>query len=392
MPLSYELENPSFEHRRLDASRTGPSTGVWDAFLLPVPSLSIRRSLMPRFRFLSLLAVAVLATAASAQTISSGFIGTFVDLSAAGTNGNAITPTDDSAHNITTTVGNGLFPAGPITISNNGHCYASMGTTSVYSNVDIVPGSTTVPTGLVGAANGILLPHWDDLYPNASHPTQIYWQEIGGVLYIEWFRENHFADATVNQDVTFEVQVFSAPPAGSPWIQYLYLDTVFGGTFAANDNGASATVGWVAGANTLGLNAKWSFDTAGAITSGMVLSIFPPMILNFSSPGGPGALQVDLTSGPPSGAYFLCVTLNAGAYPNGYFFGITPSFQEIVNEANGGWPFVFGLDASGSYTIGPFPPFSLPSGLGLYAVALGFDTGVLDYPSLRSAPKNYVIP
>jgi hypothetical protein len=34
----------------------------------------------------------------------------------------------------------------------------------------------------------------------------------------------------------------------------------------------------------------------------------------------------------------------------------------------------------------------VPNGLALYAVALGFDTAVLDSPSVRSAPKSYVVP
>jgi hypothetical protein len=342
---------------------------------------------MPSPRLLGLLLCGVLATLASGQSFSNVYPGTFVDLSPAGTNGTAITPTDDSTHTIVTTVGNGLFPAGSVTIGNNGVLSAAGAAAGPFTNADIL--TTGVPSGLTATANGIILPFWDDLYPAAGNPTQIYWQEIGGVLYVEWSKENHFSSANVGEDITFEVQIYSNPAAGTPWIQILYPDATFGGTMAANDNGLSATVGWVKAANTIGQNTKWSFNTA-AVPNGLVLSIFPPMLLNFSSPFGPGSVQIDIDSGPSLGTYFLCATLNAGNFPSGFFFGIAPSFQEIMSEANGGSPFVAGLDVSGHYTIGPIP--GAPSGLTVYAVALGFDTAVLDYPSLRSGPKSYTIP
>jgi hypothetical protein len=139
----------------------------------------------------------------------------------------------------------------------------------------------------------------------------------------------------------------------------------------------------------VGENTKWSFNTA-SVPDALVLSIYPPMLLNFSSPLGVGSLQADIDAGPVSGSYFLCVTLNAGNFPLGYFFGIAPSFQEILSEANGGWPFVSTLDGIGHTQIGAFS--GLPSGFTLYAVALGFDTPLLDYPSLRSGPKTYTVP
>jgi hypothetical protein len=340
-------------------------------------------------RFLTFLAAVVLATGLSAQTISSAFPGFFVDLTPAGLNGTEIIPGDDSSHQIVTTIGNGLFPAGAVTLRNNGVASAAANALGPNTNADIP--LTGVPAGLTATANGILLPYWDNLFPNPATPCRIYWKEFAGVLYIEWYREDEFFASAPGQDITFQIQVFGAPAPGAPWIQFVYPDATFGGTAAAFDHGLSATVGWVKGANPIGQNAKWSFNTA-SVPDGLVLSILPPMLLDLSSPSGPGSLRVDLSAGPPSGTYFLCATLNPGSYPNGYFFGITPSFQEILTQANAGWPFVFGLDAAGAATIGPFPAFSLPSGLGLYAVALGFDTPFLDYPSSRSGPKNHVIP
>jgi hypothetical protein len=342
---------------------------------------------MPSSRVLGLLLIGLLATIASGQSFSNTYPGTFVDLSPAGTNGTAITPTDDSTHQIVTTVGNGLFPAGNVTIGNNGVVSAVASASGPITNADIPV--TGLPTALTATANGIICAFWDDLYPNAAHPTRIYWQEIGGVLYIEWYRENHFSSTVVGEDITVEVQVFGSPLPGTPWIQIFYPDATFGGSMAANDNGLSATVGWVKAANTLGQNTKWSFNTA-AVPDGLILSLFPPMLLDFSSPFGPGSIQIDLNAGPPLGTYFMCATLNAGTFPNGFFFGISPSFQEVVSQANGGWPFVSTLDGAGHTTIGPFS--GLPTGLAVYAVVLGFDTPLLDFPSARSAAKTYTIP
>jgi hypothetical protein len=341
---------------------------------------------MPSTRVLGSLLV-LLAASASGQNFSTSYPGTFVDLSM--TAANSFTPSDDSTHGFTTTIGNSFFGAGACTIGNNGVLSAASGATGPITNADILPAA--LPTGLTASANGIICAFWDDLYPNASHPTRLYWQEAGGVLYVEWYRENHFSSTVVGEDITVEVQIFASPAPNTPSIQIFYQDAVFGGLQSVNDNGLSATIGWVkaANANPLYQNTKWSFNTA-AVASGTVLSLFAPMQLAFTSPFGPGSIQVDIDNGPSSGTYFLCATLNAGNFPNGYFFGIVPSLQEVLNEANGGWPFLAGLDALGHATIGPIT--GVPNGLTVYAVALGFDSPALDYPHQRSAPKTYTVP
>ena len=54
----------------------------------------------------------------------------------------------------------------------------------------------------------------------------------------------------------------------------------------------------------------------------------------------PGSIQADIAAAPPNGSYFLCVTFNAGAFPQGCFFGVDPFLQEIADQVNVGPPFV----------------------------------------------------
>jgi hypothetical protein len=116
--------------------------------------------------------------------------------------------------------------------------------------------------------------------------------------------------------------------------------------------------------------------------------------LAFSSPGGTGCVQVNLSNMPAGGFYFLAVTLQAGAFPTGWFFGIDISFPELQLEINAGFPFVGALVGSpcggtGSAQIGPL--CGLPSGLTVYAVGLGVPAGS-QFPSATTNPATHTLP
>jgi hypothetical protein len=337
-----------------------------------------------------LLAACIFTAAVGAQTItnaSPAVVG-FIDISTTG--GTSVgTVTDDSEHSFVTTVGNALFPAGNVRVGSNGAAVSGITTGDIGFTNAAIP-ATGLPSGMPAGGSAYLLPFWDDLYPvAATAATTIWWQEdtTNGILLIMWKDQGHIT-AVAGQTITMEIQVFQNPGAG-PWIQFLYPDATFGGTHAAFDNGLSATVGWIKGSNPIGQNTQFSFNTA-SIPDATVLSIFPPMLLTMTSPFGPGSIQIDISNGPGSGTYFFCVTFNAGAFPLGYFFGIEPSIQEIVSQASTGFPFVGPLDPAGAFTLGPIA--GAPSGLTIYSVALGFDTAILDVPSLKSAPNVYTIP
>jgi hypothetical protein len=319
----------------------------------------------------------------------------FVDLSVNG--GTQITGVgDDTVHAIVTTVGNGMFPAGNVLIGNNGVACAGISSGAIgYTNAaillayipNLIPAQSWVPTGLPqNLASGILA-FWDDLHPGGA--GSIWWKEQGGVLYIMWKDEFHFGAITGGQTITFEIQVFSDPDFGAPWIQIVYPDTVFGGTAAANDGGASATVGLVHQGGTIAGNGQWGFNTA-SVPSGTVLSFRPSTVIAGSSPLGPGSIQLTLRRGPPSGSYFLAATTFAGAFPNGWLYGLDIPFPELMSELSAGAPFSGPINLTpGTAVVGPFS--GLPSGLTVHAIAFGTNPGASG-PAVVTAPIAYTIP
>jgi hypothetical protein len=113
--------------------------------------------------------------------------------------------------------------------------------------------------------------------------------------------------------------------------------------------------------------------------------------LVFSSPGGLGCLQVNLSGLPSGGTYFLAATLNP---PPGWLYGVNISIPELVSQINVGFPFQGPLSAggcSGTAQIGPF--CALPSGLTLYTVGLGLPSVGLYGPITAHTPAvTFTIP
>jgi hypothetical protein len=115
--------------------------------------------------------------------------------------------------------------------------------------------------------------------------------------------------------------------------------------------------------------------------------------LVFSSPNGPGSLQMD--NAPCSAManidYFVGVTMGQGAFPNGWFFGLDATVPELVNEFTLGFPFVGTLDAIGASSFGPTTPFALPSGMQIWAVTSQWASGFGASLGARP-PVTYPIP
>jgi hypothetical protein len=249
----------------------------------------------------------------------------------------------------------------------------------------------TVPSGLPEGGSGYLLPFWDDLQPQAdAGSTTIYWQETGGVLYILWKDIGHFVSAP-GQSITFEIQVFSNPAGCGAFAQFLYPDTVFGGSQAGFDQGGSATIGYNGGGTLNPNNLQWSFNGSFLVPSGTVVTTkFPASSLTSSSPFGPGSLQLNYGASAcflpgVSSSWVLAVTLNAGNYPNGWLFGVDIPLGELLTEISYGPPYV---GSGNTFTLGPFA--GLPSALDIFAVVLGFNSeGVFAHHSNSIA---YTIP
>jgi hypothetical protein len=124
--------------------------------------------------------------------------------------------------------------------------------------------------------------------------------------------------------------------------------------------------------------------TTGPFT--LRVDLVPVTTLSFFNVG-PGTLGYHVT-GPSLGTYFTAVSLTAGAFPFGWFYGIDLPLADIVLEFNAGSPFVGTLSLCGHATVGPFG--GLPSGLTAYAVSLGFAVGS-QLPNFASNPTTATV-
>jgi hypothetical protein len=351
----------------------------------------------------ALVALCLLTAVAGAQHFVTDIPGTFVDLSTTGTS-TLIATTDDSGHSFVSTVGNAMFPAGNLRLGNNGALVntgatVTTGTPSL-TNATIASGTNTVPTGLGTTASIVaaLCPFWDDLDTLTAGGTEVRWEEIGGNLYVMWKNESHYPDAA-GATITFEIIVYGgASGACVPYVQFIYVDSAFGAPHTAFDNGASATIGYVAAAALGGVlkNSLWSFNQPVAqiaVTSGMVLSLVEGPTTAFgvtlSSPGGPGTVQVDFTAPNPTCfsafpvTYFFPVTF-VDQQPK-WFYGLGTTFNDLVAQFTAGYPYV----GPAPSTIGPIP--GVPP-ITVWFTAVGWPSGGPASPIYTTAGGSYTIP
>lgn len=112
-----------------------------------------------------------------------------------------------------------------------------------------------------------------------------------------------------------------------------------------------------------------------------------PILQYFNA--GPGSIGFQVIGGPPLGFAFTGITGNQGAFPNGAFFGIDITFQEITDQLTFGYPFFTTLGPCGELTVGPI--FGAPSGITIYSVTVTALNGTLVVFSW-SAPVSVTIP
>jgi len=115
-----------------------------------------------------------------------------------------------------------------------------------------------------------LLVYWDDLDRTTG---DVYYATIGSLpnrtFIIEWSNRPHNPGDTVldGDEATFQVQIFETPNDDIV-AQYLYADTDF--LNASTNDGQSATIGYQRSATEM---VQWSFNTAGAVSAGTLLSL-----------------------------------------------------------------------------------------------------------------------
>jgi MYXO-CTERM domain-containing protein len=215
--------------------------------------------------------VGLAASAASAQVSIVPVPFTFIDISTI-PGANTGLHADDGSIGFNALNGNCILPAGTINISSNGTA--------------CVPAQNTFTnSALVAASNTGYYPFWDDLYNVATDGSQgnIYAANIGTTTVIEWADVRTFDGARANGG-TFEIQIFNNAGSGLQAI-FSYVDVEFDAG-SGHDQGASATIGAVAGNPASQGFAQWSFNTPGSVTDQSSLGIF----CSIPTPGAAGLL------------------------------------------------------------------------------------------------------
>ncbi len=122
----------------------------------------------------------------SLVTVTDCLPGTFLDISGTGT---ALNLADDGEVNIPTTVGNPLVAAGTARVGSNG------GVRFLGAGNDLGFTNGSLPSASVFNGDQALCAFWDDVNTVSGTVGNIYWQEIGGTLYVQWQNVGFFATA-----------------------------------------------------------------------------------------------------------------------------------------------------------------------------------------------------
>jgi len=179
-----------------------------------------------------------------------------------GTSGINLNIKGDESAVINTTIGNLVFPAGRVAVSNNG------GAGFAPPDDKLDPVNEPIPSNKAFGKGQSALAYWDDI---GNDVGGVRWQQkrtdAGDVLIIQW--HNRLLEGTPDQ-VRFQIKIFSDPGPDSIYAQFIYDDI----ERPAANGGVSATIGYQDGG--AGFNdVQWSFNTAKAVANATVLSVVP---------------------------------------------------------------------------------------------------------------------
>ena len=191
-------------------------------------------------------------------TIVNNLPATWIDISATGT---ALNLADDASVDIATTIGNSLFAAGTARVGSNGArpLRGRRPDPRLHERRDPVRRRVRPDEPVAPRRSGTTSTR------TAATVGNIYWQETQGRLIVQWQAAGFFG-AAATETATFQIQV---PGAGPVYAQFLYQDVAG----ARADSGGSATIGYQAGG--VQNDVQWSFNVAGSVANGTVLSLVP---------------------------------------------------------------------------------------------------------------------
>ena len=226
---------------------------------------------MKKFILSGALALALALTSAANAQLSwvTDREGTWID-----TQANPLNLADDGEVNITSTVSNAVFGAGTLRVGSNGAVrFAGSGLSLGFTNQPIPA------FGLFGFDQALAV-FWDDIDTDGGRDGNIFWEEAndGDTLLVSWVGVDFFGGGG---PVSFQLQVHNTG-TGNGFAQLLYgagIDSARAG------GGVSATIGYQAGG--IENDAQFSFNTAGSVEVGTVLTLVPePATLALLGLGG----------------------------------------------------------------------------------------------------------
>lgn len=204
----------------------------------------------------SVITVAVLAGASSAYgqrlRIVDNIPGVFEDIS----DRPPLDIGDDGEVEISTSVGDFVFPFGVAVIANNGG--VGFG---VLPDTNLAPDNETIPSLAAFGGGQAVLVYWDDL---DDKDGDVFFSEDTGELIVQWHnRRLGSGQGTVRCQLKIP---HNAGPFGVV-AQLIFDDVQQPGV----DGGAGATIGYQDGGAGFE-DFQWSFNTAGAVSNGLVLT------------------------------------------------------------------------------------------------------------------------
>lgn len=219
--------------------------------------------------------------------------GAFDDISVTGT---ALNLNDDDETVITLPVGNALFPAGTLVVANNG----GIALTTRPGKNDLSPENAAIPSISAFTGRQSLLAYWDDLKgddfvaaaegQSRGKPGNVYYKVTGSTTTVQWSGRSVTDSAVAALEsgtVTFQIKIFGGvvPVPGAIYAQMIYDDV----QQSIPAGGVSATIGFQKGeANSN--DYQWSFNAAGAVSDGTVLSVMHTTVIPAVSDAGNVAL------------------------------------------------------------------------------------------------------
>ncbi|MBL8000498.1 MAG: T9SS type A sorting domain-containing protein [Flavobacteriales bacterium] len=301
---------------------------------------------------------------------------TFVDISGTGTAVSGVVG-DDTEANIT-------IPA--FTFNGTSYTAARIGANGAMvlgsTSGDVTNLNVAMPSTANSAGNLLLAPFWDDLDNGTT--SNVYTATSGNLFIIQWHTWGHYGPTvTAGEEITFQVQLDLVTGA----IHFAYADVVFGGGQAANNAGASATVG-IQWAGTAGSALQYSNNTA-SLSNGQVITFVPNTLsyawspatfLNNTAIANPQAQNINATT-----AYTATVTSTLGCTAQGNVTVTVNPLPTVTCPANSSvcidataFALTGGSPAGGTYsgpgvTAGNFNPAT--AGAGTHTITYSYTDG-----------------